>query len=777
MIKIAGYQPLHIQGNEVGLVQSRQNFLLPNDAYPTLVNAYIWRERIKRKQGFQLLGRLQRNFTTLSLGNSFASPWTINTIFSTLAPPIVPEANATIVVGSVVIVIGAITFTDQGDGTLTSLTPGNSGTINYITAVVVLTHTAGAGIPTTISFSYYPNLPVMGIKTRERPTPTNDQTVFFNTKYAFIYSSVLQSFDEFLPGTTWQGQDFNFFWTTNYFVGDDNNKIFWATNYSSSPVDQIKYTNGVAATNWVNFEPIIDSAGNKLWQCLAMLPFRGRLVAFNTSEGKPIPGLRYTNRIRWSAIGTPFTVPSAIVTTVNPDAWLDDKRGQGGFLDIPTNEDIVSVGFVRDNLVIYCQNSTWQLRYTGRSIAPFQIEKVNSEIGSTSTFSSIQFDTSLFCMGNRGIVECDSFKSSLIDIKIPDFVYNLQGNNHGLERIQGIRDFINRLAYWTFCSESSDGSYPDGRLVYNYENASWAIFTDSLTALGTFQEGSSRNWLNTHIPWVQCNFNWLQQPSFDPLIVGGNQQGFIEILDQQTTNDPSLYIYAITTQVNDATIITSPSHNLTTNTVIMITNIPTGTPFASDLNGNVYEIVLGDATGSDTANQFRIFSYDPNTGEFSNPQISTDSGYIGGGLISVRDNFNITSKKFNFIEEGQNIQMGYLDILMNAVPNGAISMNVFLDYNDNQAMNTPSQNTIEDGTSLFPPDTFFNSIIPTSQSTLNNNASSKFWQRIICPIRGNFITIQYLFNNAQMAGNEQRFDVQIDAQVLWIRRAGRMTQG
>ena len=56
-----------------GLVQQREEFLLPDDAYPKLRNAYVWRERIKRKKGCLLLGRLQRNLVTQSLGDTIAT--------------------------------------------------------------------------------------------------------------------------------------------------------------------------------------------------------------------------------------------------------------------------------------------------------------------------------------------------------------------------------------------------------------------------------------------------------------------------------------------------------------------------------------------------------------------------------------------------------------------------------------------------------------------------------------------------------------------------------
>jgi hypothetical protein len=468
-------------------------------------------------------------------------------------------------------------------------------------------------------------------------------------------------------------------------------------------------------------------------------------------------------------------------------SWRDDIRGQGGFLDIPTSEDIVSVGFVRDNLVIYCERSTWQLRYTGRSIAPFQIEKVNSELGTESTFSSVQFDTSLVGIGDKGIVECDSYKSERIDIKIPDIVYQFNALNDGVARVQGIRDFPNRLAYWTIPLAASYDArvpsaswiFPNQRLVYNYENDSWAFFNDSLTALGTYQSQSSRTWLNTSIPWIECNFPWINQPQEYPAIVGGNQQGFVEYLNysSRNSNDVSLYISAITQSTT--VVITSPNHNMNDNFVIGISGIPSGTPFSS-LNGGIYGIILGNGTGSpNTANQFMIYGFNSTNNQFDVPITGTPTGtYVGGGLINIRENFSITSKKFNFLDEGQNIQLGFLDILMSATGSdnpGNISLNVYLDYDDINPSNTLPKNQIN-GVVPPVPDTFFNSIIPTSPSTYAvAPQGSKFWQRVYCPTRSNFLTLQYTFNNAQMAGIEQELPVQIDAQILWVRKGGRLT--
>lgn len=791
---MAGYSPLKITGMSTGLVQQREEFLLPDDAYPRLQNAYVWRERILRKKGYQLLGRLQREEAVT--GNLVAG--TVNLIVL-----LGLEATSSIVPGSINITdtVQGTVYTDPArDGVLVATGgTGTGGTINYATGQITIV--GGANHALTGTLQYYTGQPVMGIRTRELTNSSSDQTVFFDQTYAYIFDNVLSAFKEFIPGTTWNASNkgvssTDFFWSTNYWVSalvlpgtatafftTANRKLFWVTNNTGAAganADPIRITDG---TTWVDFSPPnfgqID-ATNFLVQCLSLLPFRGRMLAFNTYEGTSFAtGVNYSNRIRWSTIGNPFIPFSA-----GPPArgsWRDDIRGQGGFLDIPTSEDIISVGFVRDNLVIYCERSTWQLRYTGRSIAPFQIEKVNSELGGEGPFSAVQFDTSLVGIGDKGIVECDSYKSERIDIKIPDFVFDFQDSNNGRYRVHGVRDFINRLAFWTIPLASSYSPiasasriFPNQRLCYNYENDSWALFNDSLTTLGTYQPQSGRTWLNTKAPWIRCNFPWIStQQAGVPSIVGGNQQGFIEYLDELTTNDVSLYISGVTPNTTTPTVITSPNHNMTTGFVIGISGIPTGTPYAN-LNGGIFGIIVIDA------NTFKLMKYNTDTRQFSTPQLDVPAGdYVGGGLINIRENFSITSKKFNFLDDGQNIQMGYLDILMSATEEnqpGAISLFVYLDYDQNEVSNTAPQNEINDYSIVKNPDTFFNSVIPTTKAALNGIDGRKFWQRVYCPTRASFLTLEYTFSNAQMAGEEQTKNVQIDAQILWIRKSGRLSQ-
>jgi hypothetical protein len=213
---------LIISNIDTGYETDRVAWNIKNDAFPVLNNAYLFRGRCLRKRGDQLLGRLRRNLTSDSIGLTGASPWTFN-IYSTLVPPITGEPDAQIVPGTVVITIaGPIVFTDQGDGTLTSATPGNSGTINYSTGSVTLIHTAGAGVATTITFSYFPLLPAMGLEDFNIGSSPQPILIGFDTKYSYGFNQgTNQFYDVNFYKTTglpfiWNGQDYQQFWTTNY---------------------------------------------------------------------------------------------------------------------------------------------------------------------------------------------------------------------------------------------------------------------------------------------------------------------------------------------------------------------------------------------------------------------------------------------------------------------------------------------------------------------------------------------------------------------------------
>lgn len=816
---MAGYKPIKIVGLETGLVQEREDFLLPSDAYPVLENAYVWRERIMRKSGCKTLGRLRRTFDTTTFFSTSASPWSFNllkengyisainiggaptllittkyahglttgdtVVFSgvvgttelngntysvtvtgtstfqvTQAGPspytsggfffsnrtiLTREPRATLEPGSVTLIIGgAVTLTDTGFGTLTSGTAGYSGTINYNTGNVVITHTSGAGVATTIKYNYYPGLPVMGLRQRELTTINTEYLVAFDTRYAYRFGST--GFTEFIIGTRWTGNDSDFFYSTNYYVDGSNNKLFWVTNFSGTSGDPIRYTNG---TTWTDFAPTLDSGANLLTQCLILIPFRGRLLALNTYEGTSLAAsINHPNRIRWSAIGSPITATS----------WRDDIRGEGGWLDIPSAEHIVAAGFVRDNLVIYCENSTWQLRHTGQSIAPFSIEKVNTELGSESTFSAISFDKTLVGIGDKGIVECDSFQSNRIDIKIPDFAFGINNENDGVKRVHGIRDQEQRLAYWIYPISNTGHKFPDRRLVYNYENQSWAIFKDSFTCLGIYWGNVSYRWQDlSGVAWRTAHFRWVDRQSGLPYLIAGNQLGFVMYLDSLTINDPTLFILGITGNgaTYSPTQITVYDHNLVDGDVIKISSIPTGTGYAS-LNGGVYGVTVIDS------NNLYLWEYNSTTGDFDKPRLDALTNYAGGGLVSVKDNFRVLSKKFEHMDAGQKIQIGYLDVLTKSTSAGAITIKMYVDYRTDNEVNNVS-------------DTCFNKTVPTSQTTYSVDSQDKYWHRVFCPVRANFVQFEWTLSNAQMNGGEQESDVQIDAQIIYERTAGRMT--
>ena len=245
-----------------GLKTNRPPFAIDNDSFPTLINAYQWRGRIKRKRGTSLLGRLQRYFNSTSASYTSTSTITLDgsgngNIISGFGL----ESNSNIVPGSVTIndVTATVTYTDPSkNGTLSP-----SGTINYATGAIHIS--AAAGNTINVNLLYNPTIPVMGIEDVALIPTQFPGTLAFDTKYAYnvvqaapypIYnvsfyknptSSTYPSYvhKSVVTPLSWNGQDYQQFYTANYLGA------LWTTNGINVPF---------SVTNiGMQFKPIVST--------------------------------------------------------------------------------------------------------------------------------------------------------------------------------------------------------------------------------------------------------------------------------------------------------------------------------------------------------------------------------------------------------------------------------------------------------------------------------------------------------------------------------------
>lgn len=763
-----------IANPRIGMEKDLEPWLLPNDAYPDLEDCYLFRGRVKKREGFLLLGRLNRLVATVSATQSQAS-FTL--------------PNIPLTAGLSFFVIGTVSFMDNGVGGFIQTDGGLTSTINYATGAVVLNLVVPVAINTNVY--YFPNLPVMGLRTQETVSVDQTSLVAFDTSFAYKYNKSSSSFVDAstykTSGTVvnWTGPNYQSFWTTDYA------DALWATNYNagyqSNPTattagkgDGIRWFDE-DQSGWVNFVPPITST-NYLLGCLIIVPYKGYLICFNTIEGPssttfPVtptgqPGLYFQQRARWcQQLSTPYyvtPVPDNYQGSVNINAWRSDTVGHGGFIDASTNEAIVSVEFVKDTIVVYFERSTWQLRYTGSPLLPFIWEKINTELGSQSTFSTVPFDKFTIAIGNVGIHSCDSVNVQRIDPKIPDEVFEIQQDNNGAQRVCAVRDFLNELVFWsmpikTYNSEGEEDygetvTFPNKMLVYNYREQSFSYFNDSFTALGYLQATADLTWVNATMTWESADFPWISpiQDSQVVRIVGGNQQGFVELLSEQVANDVSLFIANIT--ITSVVSINSPNHNLQTGDYVYIASA-SGT---TGLVGNIYEVQVLEV-GSPLA---------PDPNNFILVGASATGTFTGAGTIAVVSNISILTKKFNpYIEEAVQSRINYMDLYLDTTVGGSITVNLYINEDNSTPINGSENydaNLSSNIVNTFPESTYEKS----PDTTLVN---AKLWKRIYFTDISQLYQIEITLNPGQMIDEVVReSDIVLHGIVMYFSKAGRL---
>lgn len=560
----------------------------------------------------------------------------------------------------------------------------------------------------------------------------------------------------------------------------------YLTSRSSTTKDCIRWydgdpTNGSSTTpvlngrkGWVNFCPPLSQlafptgdlprgqyylVGAKL-----IMPFKGRLMflgpVVQTSGGSPI---YLGDTVIFSQSGAAFYTasytgdPLLPTTTFNPilvptnqaaasSAWFEDSFGFGGYESAGTDQNINTVGSNQDVLLIGINTAQTKFVYTGNDIQPFQFFTVNTELGSSSTFSAINMDRGTMTIGTRGIIITTQVSSERLDLEIPDEIFQMNLNNNGLERICSQRDYVNEWCYFTYRPNYNSTLFPSQTLQYNYRDQSWAIFKESFTSYGIFRETEGYTWatIGQRYPtWASWNNPWNAgaSTSLQPQVIGGNQQGFLLVRDEGTGEGFSLYIQSIS-----GNVITSPDHGLNENDFVYIAGcIGTVSP---TINGRIFQ------AQSVTNDTFFAASDE-------NPPLVISGTYLGGGLIKRLYRPFIQTKQFP-VSWGmmRKTRLGVQQYLLSATDSAQITLLIFLSQNANDPRNAggvipdiSTNNSLIYSSVLFTCPEAENIGLTPANINLQMPGSAgqaQIWHRMNTSLIGDTVQIGFTLSDAQM---------------------------
>ena len=311
--------------------------------------------------------------------------------------------------------------------------------------------------------------------------------------------------DVYYEGNSLSGSDDDYFSFCNWF----------GIGYFTNNVDQIYQYNGSGEISRFNVKVNTSGERNHIQTCRYIFVKNDRLLLLDVVEhGNWMP-----QRCRYSPVlSTDFAAAGA------------------GYFDAPTEERIVSAGWVGPDIVVFFQGlntgSLWRIRTTGNSDLPLKWEKISSTLSSRAPYSTVEFNDGVAVIGLNNIIFYDGFKTSYLDLdKVRDIVDDFDQTK--LKYSTALNVVEDQHVYFTYTTSGED--YPDRILDYNILEQTWAVMKYDVHCLGTFDNQEVPTWANADLSYTGADAALMSAMTLDSRAVLGDPFPFTLMGTREST--------------------------------------------------------------------------------------------------------------------------------------------------------------------------------------------------------------------------------------------------
>jgi hypothetical protein len=626
------YQSFLIAKYATGLDRELQPWLIPNDAFVELLDAYVYRGVTTKRDGYSgYANGLKSTYTESRMVHEIAAvpPATgaidgVNTAFTwTLTTPV--ARGRVVITGSNPVQV----LTDNGIGAFTG---NGTGTIDYTSGSVSISFTLPPAVASTVllTYSYHPGFPVMGIMSFY-PTNNVRELIVADTTYVNRYNPTTDRLDDISSATPYNCSATDFWSSVNYASAVSVPRLLFSNGVVGDVIQQ--YDGTTVSAYAPTFSPGTLNARQ-------IFNVKDRLVLFQTIEN----GILFPRRIRISGTGA------------NCDNFDNTATG-AGLIDIPDNTWFSGAAFNRDDVLFYTEAGTWVMKYTGNDVVPFSLQRIDGSRGSGAAFSVISYLNRTMAASTRGLINCDGYEVVRIDQSLPDFTFNNIKSDQFTRCFSGFLD-EDRDVYLIHPSEGTirppllTNGESDRILVINFDEDNYAIYRIPLSCMGNFQLAITVQWsdltaVNGFASWdaLAVTFgNWNAFPFSKgaPISIGGGHKGEIwRLNDTQNEDNPE--------KIRDMSVIDADTLRVTTDW----NNYEIG-------DNIVFQSVNGMTEANYKQGAIKAIQTPWNTFDVDIPTLGF-SAYTDGGVASKTIAMEALSKKLNpFVDSDKKVRCGWI---------------------------------------------------------------------------------------------------------------------